>query len=263
MGFQWSSVPKPTSSSVTAVSFNFGESSRSQFMGFIETEKPDLIILQDARSRGAELVKKIPGMNASDMGQFVLLSRFPIQKAAFVDAAKADKQPVAARWEVLIEGRTTAIYSVHLPTPRRELSKFMGKRRVIAGLIGYGDRQMAFGEYREWIRERIELANALANVFATEKSPMIVAGDFNTPDHGYIYHLFAGKMTDAFAHAGRGWGLTFPGSTHNPVSLYGPWLRLDYFFTGRGWKATECRPEPGRKSQHKAVLARLEPLPVP
>jgi endonuclease/exonuclease/phosphatase (EEP) superfamily protein YafD len=121
---------------------------------------------------------------------------------------------------------------------------------------------VAYGNYREYVQDRMRLAQELAKVLADEKLPMIVGGDFNTPDHGYIYHLFAGEMSDAFAHAGRGWGLSFPGTTHNPIALFGPWLRIDYLFAGHGWHATECRPEPGQKSQHKAVFARFEPQPL-
>ena len=176
---------------------------------------------------------------------------------------KTEGQPVAARYEVQIGGRITAVYSIHLPTPRQQLSRFLGGRRILGDLAGHGHRAPAFGNYREWLQERFRLAQALAGVLGEGwVPPMIVGGDFNTPDHGYIYHLFAREMTDAFACVGRGWGLTFPGSTHNPISFFGPWLRIDYFFTGRGWRVTECRPEPGRKSQHKAVFARFEPQPL-
>lgn len=262
MTFRWASVPSPTGSELKAVTFNFGESNRAQFMSFLDAEKPDVILLQDARNYGAELARKIGGMYWSDLGQFAFLSKFPIQKAAIVDRVEVRGQPVAARYEIQFQGRTTAIYSVHLPTPRQQLSRFLGGRRVLGDLVGHGHREPAYGNYREWLDERLRLSQALSKALAEEKEPMIVGGDFNTPDHGYIYHLFAGEMSDAFTHVGRGWGLTFPGSTHNPISLFGPWLRIDYFFTGRGWRVTECRPEPGRKSQHKAVFARFEPRPM-
>lgn len=262
MTFRWHSVPPVSGSELKAVTFNFGESSRTQFMSFLEAEKPDVILLQDARNRGAELAAKIPGMYSSDLGQFAFLSKFPIQKATVVDSAQTEGQPVAVRYEIQFQGRTTAIYNVHLPTPRQQLSRFLGGRRVLGDLVGHGHREVGYGNYRDWIHERIRLGKALAKVLAEEKSPMLVGGDFNTPDHGYIYHMFASEMTDAFPKVGRGWGLTFPGSTHNPIALYGPWLRIDYFFVGSGWRVTECRPEPGRKSQHKAVFARFLPQPV-
>jgi endonuclease/exonuclease/phosphatase family metal-dependent hydrolase len=231
-------------------------------MAFLEAEKPDLILLQDARNGGADLMRRIPGMYASDLGQFAFLSKFPIQSAAVVQSALAEGQPVAARYEIEFQGRAIAIYNVHLPTPRQQLSRFVGGRRVLGDLVGHGHRAAGYGNYRDWIQARIRTAQTLVKVFAEEKYPMIVGGDFNTPDHGYIYHLFAGEMVDAFPHAGRGWGLTFPGSTHNPISFFGPWLRIDYFFVGRGWRVTECRPETGRKSQHKAVFARFLPQPM-
>lgn len=262
MKFRWSSAPPFHGSEIKVVTFNYGESNRAQFLSFLAAENPDLLLLQDARGRGADLVAKMPGMYAIDLDQFAFLSKFPIQDAALVESVKAQGQPVAARYEVMIQGRAVAVYSVHLPTPRQQLARFIGGRRILGDLVGHGRRQAAYGNYREFVQDRILLAQALAKVLAGENLPMIVGGDFNTPDHGYIYHLFAGEMTDAFAHAGRGWGLTFPGSTHNPISFFGPWLRIDYLFAGHGWHVTECHPEPGRKSQHKAVFARFEPQPL-
>jgi endonuclease/exonuclease/phosphatase (EEP) superfamily protein YafD len=263
MTFRWTPRAVPTSAAITAVTFNAGESNRPQFHEFIAQEKPDIIILQDARSRGPELARKLLDKSVIHLGRFTFISRYPLEKMSYVEGAKWQGQPIAARCETVIAGRATALYSIHLPTPRQQLSRFLGGRRILGDLVGKKSREAGFGDYREWLSARIELARNLAGVLAQEPLPMIVGGDFNTPDHGYIHRLFSNQMTDAFAHAGRGWGLTFPGSTRNPVTFFGPWLRLDYFFVGRGWEVIECRPEPGGKSQHKAVLARIEPRPQP
>ena len=246
---------------LTAITFNAGESSRPQFAEFIDREKPDVILLQDAHGRGPEFAAKQPAAFIAGQGEFVFVSKFPIKNSALLTEPKWAGHPVAARFEVVVQNRSLVFYSVHLPTPRQELSRFLGGRRILGDLVGSRHREPGFGNYREWLAARIALGRALAKVFHDETQPFIVAGDFNMPDHGTIYHQFAGEMSDAFTHAGRGWGLTFPGTTHNPVAGFGPWLRLDYFFAGRGWRAVECRPEPGTKSQHKAVLCRLEPIP--
>jgi endonuclease/exonuclease/phosphatase (EEP) superfamily protein YafD len=262
MNFRWSGTPVRTERTLTAVTFNAGQSSHSQFTQFIEHEKPDVVLMQDAGTTLANsLQKKLPGYHVARYGEYSLLSRFPIQKAALLPAPLGEGRPVGARFEVLVHAQPVAFYGVHMPTPRRVLSHFMGGRRILGEIAGVSRRDPLYGSYGEWLDQRIQLARDLRQVFADEKLPFIVGGDFNMADHGHIYHLFAGEMTDAFKASGRGWGMTFPGSTRNPVAGFGPWLRLDYFFAGRGWRAVECRPEPGRKSQHKAVLARFEPLP--
>ncbi len=247
---------------ISAVTFNFGESNHAQFASFLDREKPDFILLQDAHGHGPEFATKFPGTFVASFSQFVFVSKFPIQKSTLLAEPQWAGHPVAARFEVLVNGRPLVFYNVHLPTPRQELSRFLGGRRVLGDLVGRRHREPGFGNYSEWLTARIALARALAKIFQDETQPFIVAGDFNMPDHGLIYHLFAGEMTDAFAHEGRGWGMTFPGGKGRFVRRFGPWLRLDYFFTGRGWRAVECRPEPGDLSQHKAVLARFEPLPA-
>jgi endonuclease/exonuclease/phosphatase family metal-dependent hydrolase len=265
---------------VTAVTFNFGDSNRPQFAEFLAKEKPDFILLQDARNRGPEYAKAYPASFVSGQGEFVFVSRYPIQKATLLNSPNWAGRPVAARFEVVVKNQPLVFYSVHLPTPRRELGRFLEKRRILGDLVGWQTREAGFGNYREWLVQRIELARALDKVFRDETQPFIVAGDFNTPDHGYIYHIFADEMTDAFDAAGSGWGLTFPANTRSRLAAvgrllfgeddnkggggagFGPWLRIDYFFGGRGWKPVECRPEPGLKSQHKAVFACFEPKPA-
>jgi endonuclease/exonuclease/phosphatase family metal-dependent hydrolase len=259
MNFTWSRARTTGPDALTAVTFNAGESSRPQFMAFIDAEKPDIILLQDARNRGPEYAAKFPGSHVVGIGEFVFISKFPIRNSALLAEPSWAGHPVGARFEIVVKDRPLVVYSIHLPTPRQELSRFIGGRRILGDLVGRSHRESGFGNYNEWLEQRVRLAKSLAKIFQDETQPFIVGGDFNTPDHGYIYHLFAGEMTDAFKKSGRGWGLTFPGTTHNPIAFFGPWLRLDYFFAGRGWRPIECRPEPGRKSQHKAVLARFEP----
>ncbi len=262
MNFRWSGAPPAGGETITAITFNTGEGNAAQFFDFMAREKPDVVLLQDAgKVRAPAVAAKLPGFHVASLGEFGFVSRFPIQQSALLTEPKWARRSVAARFEVLANGRPLVFYSVHLPTPRQELSRFLGGRRILGDLVGRPHREPGFGNYGEWLALRMQLARDLRKVFAQEQQPFIVGGDFNMSDHGYIYHQFAGEMTDAFKDAGRGWGLTFPGHTRNPLTAFGPWLRLDYFFSGRGWRAVECRPEPGTNSQHKAVVARFQRVP--
>ena len=89
---------------------------------------------------------------------------------------------------------------------------------------------------RDNVEELHRLARGLLEVLKNEKRPVIVVGDFNTPDHGGIYKMLAAEFTDAFATVGQGYGETFPGDVHTPVAGFRPWLRLDYqFVLRRSW----------------------------
>ena len=261
MNFEWSKTVAKGEGQLTAVTFNVGQSNRPQFEAFLEAEKPEVILLQDTTKTYATLLaKKMPGTVVAAEGEFAMVSRFPVRDARILAEPTWAGRPVGMRFEVLVNDRPLVFYSIHMPTPRNELSRFIGFRGILRDFVGRPHREPGFGNYREWMAKRVELAKTVRKILAEEKSPCIVGGDFNMPDHGLIYHLFASELSDAFKDAGCGWGLTFPGSTRNPLAGFGPWLRLDYFFTGRGWRAVECRPEAGTKSQHKAVMARFQPM---
>ena len=251
----WHSAPAPQPGELKVMTFNSGQSDRAQFPVLVQTERPDIIALQDSRSRGTQWAGRHPEDHVKSLGEFILISRHPIQQSQLLDQPRWHGRPVAARYEILFEGRTVVLYSIHLPTPRPVLSRFLSGRAVIE-LLGEDDAAGESTGYSAWIAERIALARALADVLEKEPRPFIACGDFNMPDHGIIYHTFASRFPDAFAEAGRGWGLTFPGGKRGLVTLFGPWLRLDYFFT-RGWQPVACAPEPGHTSQHRAVIARF------
>ncbi len=262
MTFRWTPNVFPDSHTLTVITHNVGQGNRAQFAKFLADEQPDVLLLQDAQHRAPGLQIAFPGSTVESRGEFVIVSRHLIQQTELLRQPRWRGRPVAARYVIIFQGQPLAIYSVHMPTPRHEFSRFLSPR-IAKDLLEDGEPSSQLVNYREWIGERVELARALAEVFRAEKLPFIVGGDFNMPDHGSMYHFFAGEMSDAFAKSGRGWGLTFPGGMHFPVSLLGPWLRLDYLFAGRGWEPISCAAESGVQSQHRAVVARFNPAPRP
>ncbi len=244
----------------TVVTHNIGQGNRPQFAGFLAAQKPDVILLQDARGRGIPLQSAFPDSSIESRGEFSIVSHHLIQETRLLAEPRWRGRPVAARYVVIFKGKPLAIYSVHMPTPRHEFTRFLSPR-IAKDLIEDGEPSNQLVNYREWIGERAQLYAALAEVFRFEPLPFIVGGDFNMPDHGGSYHVFADEMSDAFAKSGRGWGFTFPGGMHFPTSLLGPWIRIDYLFGGRGWRPISCAAEPGTLSQHRAVVARFDPAP--
>jgi vancomycin resistance protein VanJ len=119
------------------------------------------------------------------------------------------------------------------------------------------------GGYGEGLRKQTQafwdhqksMAAEIAALAKKETAPVIIAGDFNVPNHGQIYHSYRDQFVDAFEEAGSGYGLTFPGFTRNPLTFFGPWLRLDQIFCSAELKPVSCRAEPGRRSQHRSMVA--------
>jgi endonuclease/exonuclease/phosphatase (EEP) superfamily protein YafD len=260
MTFRWAPRPAPDGPAITVVTHNAGQGNVPQFDKFLATGKPDVILLQDARSRAPRFSARHPEYEVAVCGEYVLASRHRIRQAVLLAEPNFDGRPLAARFEVELGGKPVAFYGVHFPTPRGQFHRFLS-RRLVGDFLGEGTLPGGFAYYSAWISTRHDLARSLAKLLENEPLPFIVGGDFNMPDHGAIYHLFARQMDDAFARSGRGWGMTFPGYIRQPAGLLGPWLRLDYLFAGRGWTPISCDVEPGRESQHCAVVARFIPKP--
>ena len=248
------SSPRP--GRMKLISNNYGQNHGLRLDPFIRNEDPDIVVLEDAGGRGPEFQRSFPDRTVRALGQFVLVSKAPVKSVSLLNWPRWKGTPIASVFVVTWRGRDVAIYATHLPTPRSDFSKLtgLGLLREIAGRNRRRSDNMSFSEA---MTARVQLARDFASVLAQEQRPYIVAGDFNMPSGGYVRRVIAGQVTDAFAQAGRGFGFTFPCDTHNPITLGGPWLRLDCILAGPGWKIDDCRVEPDRRSQHRAVVASL------
>lgn len=260
MGFHWSLSPSRNQGFLTAMTTNIGQNNGQGFTAFLREQKPDLVALQDAAARGGKYAASYPEYTMAARGEFVLLSRWPIKTNAFVEVRDDNRQPIAAWFAVETPETTFIVYNVHLPSPRSELARSKGLG-MLAALAGTGQSSSRTGRYRQTLddawNQRLRLARELHAILSQETRPFIVAGDFNMPARGYLHRLFRGTLTDAFAETGRGYGFTLPGSTRNPLSAFGPWMRIDYLFAGRGFTPVYCEVAPDRKSQHCPVAARF------
>jgi endonuclease/exonuclease/phosphatase (EEP) superfamily protein YafD len=246
----------PADSLLTVVTANIGERKNSTLQPFLDEMDPDVITFQKGRYPEETFEAANPGYDYRVTNEFSLASKLPIRDAGIVPDLTFEGRPIAAWFELDYTNRPIVIYSVHMPTPRYYLYDLRGD-----GFLESASRQEGIysqetrDEYKNYWKSRFELARGLLAVLAKEKRPVIVCGDFNTPDHGELYELFATHFTDAFAAVGEGYGLTFPSNAHVALAGYRPWLRLDYQFADTNWLPVEAIVEPVKRAEHLAVSA--------
>lgn len=262
-------------SQLVVLTNNRGQNGNHSMKPFKNAVLPDVMVFQEAGGVSARYLAD-PAYSefrhGRDIGEFACVSRYPVlsmdhvfaETKAIARIGATSPQPtqrtaVAARITIDFNGRTVVIYNVHLPSPRDTL-RYYFRGAFIYGLIGIPGTP--FAEKRRANQEgwdlRTEMLRQLLDRASKDTDPIILAGDFNMPCPGWNHSLVTSTFEDAHAEAGAGFGFTFPGVTHNPLSLGGPWMRIDYVFSAaKSWKTFTSVVEPDRPSQHRAMAAEL------
>lgn len=244
---------------LTVVTANIGQRRMRALEEFLYEKDADIIVFQEAKYPERRAQWQLPDFYYGDESEFTIASRYPITQSGVVPGLNFRGHPVAAWFELDYGGQPIVVYSVHMPTPRpflRQMASggFMSAVLSCGGFLNDDFRH----DCRDYWKTRFELGRGLLAALKNERRPLIVAGDFNTPDHGALYKLFAADFTDSFAAAGSGSGKTFPANAHGYASQIGPWMRLDYLFAGREWRPLACEVEPFAAAQHLSVMAKYE-----
>lgn len=269
MGYEWRgkstepfSQPNDTSM-ITALTYNRGQHANQSLQPFIDLTNPDIIALQESPGRAKGYLADTDYSQfkyASSVGEHTLLSKFPIvsEKLIHLGGHLQDNTP-ASRFEIDFHGKQVAVYSVHFITVRETLLYYR-RGAFLYGVLGIipgtpFHRKMEANQH--FWNERILTAMALKKVIDQEKLPTLIVGDFNAPAGGYIHRRMKRGLQDSHETAGKGFGYSFPGATRNPLSLGGPWVRIDYIFASKHWNIISSLTEEKRPSQHRAVATKL------
>ncbi|MFZ4763350.1 MAG: endonuclease/exonuclease/phosphatase family protein [Roseimicrobium sp.] len=251
-------APATGEKTLTVLSYNRGQSGRTSLQPFMNACHPDVLVLQDS-ARAALRTLKSPGYErfyyGDDIGEFTILSRFPVKEKELIHEGR---RPVAARFELDFDGSPVVIYAVHLMTPREQLQALM-RGAFLWGILGplrtaWAQKRDA---YEEFWHGQIAAADTIMKLAESEEVPCMAVGDFNAPATGFIQRRITRKFRDSHEAAGQGFGFTFPGITRNPLSLGGPWMRIDKIASSRQWRPLWSRAELDRASQHRAVAAQF------
>ncbi len=268
-------LPQKTSPgdlTITILTHNIGERGNTSLQPFKNLIKPDLMTFQDAPSRGRRY-KGTKGYEefpyAEDVGEFTLVSRYPILNKQIIlrpptDVPEMMKFPLAARFEVDANGRRIVIYNVHAFSPREHLRPKAVIAAIVYGLAGWSgnpweERRAKLQAF--WSAQQVAMRSLTARI-ASETAPCILAGDTNTPPQGAIHRILTANLQDAHSTVGEGCGFTFPGLTRNPLSLFGPWLRIDRILASPHWRCVSTQVEPHNPSQHRALAATFSLPPI-
>lgn len=269
MGWESGAVPKPTQSetgkTLSVLTYNRGQHANQSLQPFKNATDPDIIILQESGKRAsryavAEGYEKFT--HTLDEAEFTLLSRYPILGSqSIVPEAAQNNLPPAARFELDFAGTRIALYAIHTESPRDTLLYYR-RGAFLWGILGFPGTPFASKRKanQAYWDGRIAEARELKDIFARDPLPTLIAGDLNAPAGGYIHRLFLSEFQDAHREGGAGFGFTFPGTTRNPLSGGGPWMRIDYLFCDAQWEPVWCITEKDRPSQHRAVTAQFRIL---
>ena len=246
---------------ITVMTYNRGQHMNQSLQPFKAATQPDLLVFQDAPNR-AETFLRSPDYSefahGGSVGEFTLLSRYPILEKVLLPEQAGPRAMRFARFVVDWQGRSISIYAVHLKTPREVLSSY-ARGAFLWGILGVPGTSGATKrrQYQVFWDEQMLDAERILTAAKNDPNPCVLAGDFNAPSLGRIHQRITSNMTDAHLAAGSGFGFSFPGVTRNPLSLGGPWMRIDYLFHDENWETIQCITEPDRPSQHRAVVAKL------
>ncbi len=235
---------------LNVVTVNRGQHHGHEISPFLWQQQPDVVAIQDgftpvAYPAGAKALLELP--HVVRLGEFVLVSRFPVRESSLLKLVARRKDGSVRTWfhsaRHLLEtpGGKVVVFNVHLPSPRFALTGGKGPEALREDYWGLQ------GQVMEELLRHIE----------SETLPTVVLGDWNIPALGPRYRRMSKRLIDAHAVAGQGYGFTVPGDVKHWLAFWRPWLRLDYVFTNRQWDVERCVTEPESQAQHAAVSARL------
>ena len=258
----------PPERAVTVATYNIhsemGETiflDTQQFAGFLESEKVDIVCLQEFPVAGVgreglilDLSRSLPYhrifSHRPGTLSVAIFSRYPILNAESVTFT--DETDNISMWADLdLEGERIRLFNNHLQTTN------MNQNRVtftpdIRQLLAQLKKLKRVVEENDGIRTR--QADAIRKLLDESPYPLIVCGDFNAPPASYTYSTIKGDLRDSFRDVGKGYGYSY----RYLNKLY----RIDYIFYSPGsFRATRYYSPELKYSDHKPVLVTFDFTP--
>ncbi len=196
----------------------------------------DIVLLQDCRGVTADALQAIARRDAqyhvSVYDRFCMITRLPLDAVEPYPAPPGRGLVPAVRYRVRANGQPLAVISVHLASPRQELSA-----------ARHGDPSRLGNS----IRLRASQSALLSRWVRGSGPDYVVAGDFNIPAGSGILRDDWSEFRNAFGE--RGWGI---GNTMF-AGFYE--VRIDHVFTTPTLHPLAIRIFEGYPTEHQPVWA--------
>jgi endonuclease/exonuclease/phosphatase (EEP) superfamily protein YafD len=218
-----------------------GEGVALRIPEILDRWRPDLLAMQECGTALKATVAGLAGYHVDVSQPVCLASRFPIRSIAVLPRRAlehAGGSGVAVRYRIEGPGGEFDLTNVHLDTPRDGLEAVVTGNPAAMGMIEAGTflREIESRQARHWVDEG--------------PGPRLVAGDFNLPMESAIFREYWGDLTESFARAGFGFGVTRATD----------WIRLriDHILADPGWVVRSAKVLPDYGSDHYPLLTEVE-----
>jgi endonuclease/exonuclease/phosphatase (EEP) superfamily protein YafD len=259
IGLYWFALPgmyqpvePPTGATFSVVTFNVQGSNHElkRATDWLLEISPDLLLLQEtAEGYDRRLAPLYDAYAHEDHieGSGRIFSRYPILER---DILNIEDEPGREALRLLLnqDGRELAVYALHFTLPLNPRAQYDPDADIgPEALFRYNER-----------RRNAQIRRFLA-IARHERSPYIVAGDFNMSDASLIYDEVAALMGDAWRAAGNGAGRTWPvADAIGLPRVVQPLLRIDYIWHSPALRPTSATVGEPIGSDHLPVAAVFE-----
>lgn len=260
MGFSWPMHAPPEMSGMIPVRImtcnaKYGKHDVTPLIDDMITYKPEVVLLQDMlKPLSGPLEIFFQKWHVRSIGQYVIASKFPLSDLEVLKISFPGEKHNCLRCQINISGTVVTLYDVHLKTPREGLNAFRTVKRQPTYL------PKAIERFETNVEARLIQAKKLIEYVRQEQGPVIVAGDFNSPDASLVCAMLRdANLHDAFDEGGKGYGYTYGHFLlqYRIPWLHVSWMRIDHIFMSSQLHTLHCWIGTSKASDHRPVFAEI------
>ena len=209
---------------------------------FINTEKPDIIALQEFYNSKLLAIKLpykyIKTKTETNKFGLAIYSKYPIIKTGSLDFKNSANNTIYI--DILKNKDTIRVYNVHL-----ESLKINPKKEN----FGEKNSERLFKRLKNGFVKQVDQVELILQHEYTWKGKKIICGDFNNTAYSWAYNKLANHKKDAFLEAGFGLGKSF---------RYIYPMRIDFILTDKKATVNQYKTYNNIKlSDHYPIMSRL------